>query len=988
MAGFLYFQSEYSLLKSMIKLEDMADMSLKAGYDKIYLSDDNNLYAAYKFFKHVKTPIKKVIGMKIDLVHMQKKTCLLAYAKNDLGYQNLIILSSLVNLSKERIIDFKDLIKYQESLIFVTPGFESDIDQALLKSEFDLALALTLDYKQALSDFYIGLSLQTLKQEMVVAPLINRLANSQGIHILPVHKTNYLKHQQEAFDALIKIDDPNKARFDDGDYSFKTYDELKQLFSEYPFVFDNLNKAFSKVDFNLNHKTFELPKVLDDKTVISDLYLKDLCLVGLRKRYKQGKWANPDIYKERLDFELKTIHNMGYDDYFLVVWDFVKYAKQHGIMVGPGRGSAAGSLVSYCLGITDVDPIKYDLLFERFLNPERISMPDIDLDFPDNRRDEVIKYVAEKYGKKRVLSITTFSTLQVKSSIRDICRTQNLSMNDTNRIVKLATSATSILDPSTQKILDLAKQIEGLPRQTGTHAAGIILSNEDLSRIIPFQTGASDLYQSQFEASDLESLGLLKIDFLGIRNLSIITDVLKLLKDTKSIDIDILNIPFDDSKTYDLLSRADTQGVFQLESVGMRRVLTKLKPNTFEDVVALLALFRPGPMDNIDVYIERRNGKPFSYIDPALKSILKPTYGIIIYQEQIMKIANEFANYTLAEADLLRRGVSKKNHDILENERIKFVKKSVLNGKTEALANKIYDYIVKFADYGFNRSHSVAYAIVAYQMAYLKANYFDAFMTTLLSSVTSSVEAITNYIDQLKKASIQVLPPDVNQTDFEFKLTDKGVIYPLIAIKNVGSQTVQKVKEAREVQPFKDYDDFKARLKGELKEPVMNALIFSGALDGFKLNRKTLFEKRNVQVDAYELFVSDIVSKTFDEYDLGTLIEKEKEVLGFNLQMSPFMQYETYIKDHQIDKLQALSTHSHQTIGYIKKINEIITKTKQEMAFLEVTDGSVTLEMTMFSNTYQTYKGKIELNKVYKIQVRPNDYGGLKFIIERLEHIK
>ena len=365
-------------------------------------------------------------------------------------------------------------------------------------------------------------------------------------------------------------------------------------------------------------------------------------------------------------------------------------------------------------------------------------------------------------------------------------------MNDTNRIVKLATSATSILDPSTQKILDLAKQIEGLPRQTGTHAAGIILSNEDLSRIIPFQTGASDLYQSQFEASDLESLGLLKIDFLGIRNLSIITDVLKLLKDTKSIDIDILNIPFDDSKTYDLLSKADTQGVFQLESVGMRRVLMKLKPNTFEDVVALLALFRPGPMDNIDVYIERRNGKPFSYIDPALESILKPTYGIIIYQEQIMKIANEFANYTLAEADLLRRGVSKKNHDILENERIKFVKKSVLNGKTEALANKIYDYIVKFADYGFNRSHSVAYAIVAYQMAYLKANYFDAFMTTLLSSVTSSVEAMTNYIDQLKKASIQVLPPDVNQTDFEFKLTDKGVIYPLIAIKNVGSQTVQK----------------------------------------------------------------------------------------------------------------------------------------------------------------------------------------------------
>ncbi|PKK87255.1 MAG: DNA polymerase III subunit alpha, partial [Tenericutes bacterium HGW-Tenericutes-8] len=580
MAGFLYFQSEYSLLKSMIKLQDMAAMSLQAGYDTIFLSDENNLYAAYKFFKHTKTAMKRIIGMKIDLMHMGRQTSLLVYAQNASGFQNLIIISSLINLSKDQLIDFKDLIKYQEHLIMVTPGFESDIDGALLKSEYDLALQITLDYKKSITNFYIGLSLQTLKLEMVIAPLLKRLATAHSIKLLPVHKTNYLKHQKEAYDALIKIENPANERYDDGDFSFKTYQELQSLFSEYPEVFTNLDDAFRYVDFNFDHKTFELPKVRDDSSVQSHVYLKDLCMLGLKKRYRQAKWAQPETYKERLDFELKTIHKMGYDDYFLVVWDFVKYAKQKGIMVGPGRGSAAGSLVSYCLGITDVDPIQYDLLFERFLNPERISMPDIDLDFPDNRRDEVIQYVAEKYGKKRVLSITTFSTLQVKSSIRDICRTQNLSMNDTNRIVKLATSAGVILDPNTQHILDLAKQIEGLPRQTGTHAAGIILSHEDLSRIIPFQTGASNLYQSQFEASDLESLGLLKIDFLGIRNLSIITDVLTLLKTTKQLDIDILNIPFNDQKTYDLLSKADTQGVFQLESVGMRRVLMKLKPNT------------------------------------------------------------------------------------------------------------------------------------------------------------------------------------------------------------------------------------------------------------------------------------------------------------------------------------------------------------------------------------------------------------------------
>ena len=427
--------------------------------------------------------------------------------------------------------------------------------------------------------------------------------------------------------------------------SFKNKSELVQLFSEYKDVVENLDSVFDPISFKPVKPKFKLPKVFEDTSIDSRVFLRDLCEMGLRKRAKIEKIKDIDSYKSRLNYELSTIDQMGYNDYFLVVWDFVKYAKTNQIMVGPGRGSAAGSLVSYCLGITDVDPIKYDLLFERFLNPERISMPDIDLDFPDNRRDEVIQYVKEKYGKKRVLSITTFSTLQVKSSIRDICRTQNITQAETNKIVKQATSAYDITDSRTLELLDLAKRIEGLPRQTGTHAAGIILSNEDLSKIIPFQKGASDLYQSQFEASDLEALGLLKIDFLGIRNLSIITNVLKLIETQKNIKIDIQKIDMSDKKTYELLSSGDTQGIFQLESPGMRRVLTKLKPNTFEDIVAILALYRPGPMDNIDTYIDRRNSKAFDYIDASLEEILKPTYGIIIYQEQIMKIANTFANY-------------------------------------------------------------------------------------------------------------------------------------------------------------------------------------------------------------------------------------------------------------------------------------------------------------------------------------------------------
>lgn len=986
MVGFLNLQTEYSLLRSTLKLNSFIDEAIKGGYDTIFVSDDNNLYAAYKLFKLAKNRIKAVLGMRIS-VYSSETFTLNAYVLNSVGYQNLVVITSLINLSKDKHILMNDLVKYQEGLLFVSSGMDSDINKALYKNQYDQALELVYSYKQKLASFYIGLSLQTLKEEMVIAPLLKKISSETGVKLLPFHKTCYMPRDEHAYDALIKIDNNLNTRLDDADLSFKNKDELIRLFSEYPVVFKNLEEAFSNAIFHFQFEPFKLPKVNEDEAFNSKDYLMDLCIVGLNKRIKQEGIKDLKTYQERLLFELSVIDKMGYNDYFLVVWDFVKYAKTHDIMVGPGRGSAAGSLVSYCLGITNVDPIKYGLLFERFLNPERISMPDIDLDFPDTRRDEVIQYVAEKYGKRRVISITTFQTLQVKSSIRDICRTQELSVADTNRIVKQATSAYDITDPKTLELLELAKQIEGLPRQTGTHAAGIILSNEDLSRIIPFQEGASNLYQSQFEASDLESLGLLKIDFLGIRNLSIIQEVLKMLS-SRGTHIDLNKIPYDDSKTYELLSRADTQGVFQLESPGMRRVLTKLKPNIFEDLVAILALFRPGPMDNIDVYIERRNGQKYAYIDPSLEDILKPTYGIIIYQEQIMQIASKFANYSLAEADLLRRGVSKKDHDILENERKKFVSKAVTNGKTAELAEKIYDYIVKFADYGFNRSHSVSYAIVAYQMAYLKANYFDAFMTVLLSSVASNIDQVTQYISQLKKANIKVLPPDINQSDFKFKWTEKGIIYPLISIKNIGTQTVNKIKEEREKSPFKDYDDFKNRLRTELSERVLEALIFSSALDGFNLNKRTLFEKRNTVVQAYELFVSDIVEKKFDEYDLKTLIEKEKMVLGFNLSMTPISAYKNYILEHKIDVLSELTKYSKKTIGMISKITVIKTKQNQQMAFIEVYDGHTSMEMTVFSSTYSEYKELMDTTSIFEFDIRSNDFDGLKFIVSKMEKLK
>ncbi len=983
MKGFIGLQSEYSLLNSTIRLESLFDELVNKGYDTVFLSDDNNLYASYKFFS-VKTNIKRILGMKLSIIHSEQTTKIYAYATTNIGYQNLIILSSLVQLSKTKTIDMMDVIKYQEDIIFVTTGFDSDIDQAILKNDLNEAKRRIESYRYLLKRFYLGLMVQTLKMEIEVAPKLVSLSQQYQIDVLPIHQTNYI-NDHLSYDALIKIDNQSNVRFDDGDFSLLEYSRLIQSFSEYQETFTHLKKIFSAVNFIPEKRYFDLPNPLD-KGVSSKEYLKDLCEVGLRVRHKKQPFKQPEIYLERLNYELATIDKMGYNDYFLVVWDFVKYAKKEGIMVGPGRGSAAGSLVAFSLGITDVDPIKYDLLFERFLNPERISMPDIDLDFPDNKRDEVIRYVQSKYGKHHVVSITTFGTFQVKSSIRDICRTQGLSVAETNRIVKQATEAYEITDSKTLHILKLAQTIEGLPRHTGTHAAGIILSSIDLSRIIPLQSGSSELYQSQLEAEDLEKMGLLKIDFLGIRNLQIIKETLGILE-KQNLKLDLYNLPLDDLKTYALLSKADTEGVFQLESVGMKRVLTKLKPNQFEDLVAILALFRPGPMDNIDIYIERRAGKPFEYIDAELKDILAPTYGIIIYQEQIMKIASKFANYSLAEADLLRRGVSKKDKDILENERQKFIQKAISNHKSEALAIKIYDYILKFASYGFNRSHSVAYALVAYQMAYLKAHHYDAFMTVLLSSISSNTDQVIDYIAKLKEKGIKVLKPNIQLSDFEFMLMDKTILYPLIAIKNIGTQTVLKIKEERAKGLFKDYDDFKKRLSSDLNDKIMEALIFSGALDVFGFNKKTLYENRQLIHKDYELFVSDIVMKTFDEYDNNTLIEKEKAVLGFNLSMTPVSLYDPIIQKYQLKQLSQIEK-TERTLGMIKRIKVIQTKQGKEMAFLEVSDGDTTLDVTVFPEVYQKYSNLLSQKGLLILTIEPNQYEGKKYILNRIEVIK
>ena len=976
MFGILHLQSAYSMLKNAIPLSQLAERAKQSGYDVLALSDVN-LHGMMELFRLAKKhQLKPVLGLEIKVSHGLSDTVFFTYVKDELGYQNLLKLSLR---QSEGFIDDDYLLTHQEGLIFVSGGHKSLIDQSIDNSDLNQAKQVATFYQKNLEDFYIGLSLDTFHQEIAIAPKLFELSEHLRIKMLPIHQTSYLdKEHKEVYEALLKIDDESSVVPEDANYAFLNKQELINLFAEYPYIFDTLDQVFQSISYTYQKPRFEMP-IFGVEKGTSKEYLRSLAMVGLKKRL--SKILNPtvDIYQKRLLFELDVIEKMGYADYFLIVYDFVKYAKTHDILVGPGRGSAAGSLVAYCLGITDVDPITYDLLFERFLNPERITMPDIDLDFPDNKRDEVLQYVKDKYGDHHMISIVTFGTFAMRSSIRDIARVMKIDSTRTNGIIhRVLHDDIDETDEEMVRLLKVAKAIEGLPRHTGTHAAGMILSKQDLMDYIPLQIGINQFYQSQLEASELEALGLLKIDFLGIRNLAVIDEAIKLIKE-QGVSIHLADLPLDDQKTYDMLSRAETSGIFQLESSGMRAVLRKLKPTSFEDIVALLALYRPGPMDHIDEYIERRNGKPFAYIHPKLESILKSTYGIIVYQEQIMKIASEYAGYTLAQADLLRRGISKKDKDILESERTRFIHQSAEQGYNQDDAASIYDLIVKFADYGFNRSHSVAYALVAYQMAYLKANHFAIFMTILLSSVTGNESLSVDYINELRKNHIEVVSPDINLSTDKYIYHQGRVVLPLLAVKSIGRSALSKIIENREEQGvFKDYQDFKRRLKKELNDKNVEMLIHSGALDAFGLTHHAMNQSKQIDQAGYELYITDFAMPNVKEYSFAELAEFEKEALGFNLSYHLHERYKDEMKRLNLSNLgNILKGAQGFVLSAVKKQKVIKTKQGKPMAFIELDDGINQLEVTLFTEVYQNFQ-KLGEQDVYVLKIMVQNYRGEK----------
>lgn len=978
MIGAFGFLSEYNLLNSTYKLKDIINDAKSEDYPFIALNDTNNLYGSYKLFKHALTPY--IIGMKLDIIHLGYECSVIAYAMDKEGYQNLNILSSTIQLGETKRLELNDILPFQKGLYFISSGHESNIDKTIINDNLNETRNILIDYKEKLNHFSIGLSLQSYVQERKVAPKLKELADEFKILLVPLNYMAYRKEDKETFNLIIKIQKEDND-FSDYDFSFQTLKELEKRYALYPEVFSNLKRIYPLFKFQYEKPKFNLPKVKGVKN--SKNALITLTKKGLEKYLREERIKDKIVYYERLKKELTVIDSLGYNDYFLIVWDFVKYAKDNDILVGPGRGSAAGSLVSFALNITDVDPIKYGLLFERFLNKERKTMPDIDMDFPDDRREEVIEYIKNRYGSNRVLSINTFSKFSDKSSIRDVCRVKGYSPDRTNQIVKILTEQKENLSTELAEVKRLAEGLDGLPRQTGTHAAGIILAEEDLRYYLPLQQGPT-IYQAQFEHEDLVDMGLLKIDLLGIRNLTIIKRTLEIIKEKRNIDININKLSLNDKKTYELLSAGDTLGIFQLESQGMRNVLRKLKPNKFNDLVALLALYRPGPMENIDVYINRRNGEKFSYIDNSLAKILKETYGIIVYQEQIILIAEEFAGYTLSEADMLRVGISKKDKKILNEERKIFVEKSIKNNRPKELAEKIYDYIVRFADYGFNKSHSVAYALVAYQMAYLKANYYDVFMAVLLSKMVNDTNIFYS-INDLRKRGIIVYPPNINISTDEYLVAEKGIYYPLLGIKGIGTQIVKRIIEEREKNGlFKNYDDFKLRLNDVLSDKMLENLIFSGALNCFKLTKHQMYEERSASTILYEDLIVDIIEKVYEEYDLEYLAEKEKEALGFNLDVSPLTDIIKYEKEHKLTSIKNLTfkKSSERVVGLVKRVSEITTKSGEKMAFITMTDYLGDVEITVFPEVYEKHKEILVENEKIVVNIQSQKYGGGSWILK------
>ncbi len=1023
----LHVHTQYSLLDGACRLDRLVERAKKFKLPALAITDHGNLFGAIKFYNLcMKNGIKPIIGCEVYVAvdsrfkkdYPQGKESnyhLLLLAKDDVGYHNLIKLVSLAHLEgfyyRPRV-DKELLNRYHTGLIACSACLRGEVSSRILDGDINGAYKCADEYLNIFGkgNFYLELMDNGLKEQVVVNKGLLKISRELNIPVVATNDVHYIDQDESlAHEVLLCIqtqstlDSPKRFKFGGDTFYFRAPQEMENIFKDVPQAIKNTLEIMQKCnlvfDFSRVHLPhFPLPAGENEKD-----YLRKLCYENLKKRYPQPS----DEVKRRLEYELSVIEKTGFSSYFLIVWDLVKFAKENGIVVGPGRGSAAGSIVSYILGITDIDPLRYNLLFERFLNPERISMPDIDMDFCYERRWQVLEYVANKYGKDNVAQIITFGTMLARAVVRDVGRVLGFSYADVDKIAKMIPSSVGHHavdlkealkinpelaniyrnDPKVKQLIDVAIKLEGLSRHSSTHAAGVVISDKPLMERTPVIKGAEGEIVTGFDMEDLEKIGLLKMDFLGLKTLTVIDNTIKIIRRTRGKDVNIDNIPLDDAKTFDLLAKGETSGVFQLESRGMRDLLQKMRPTKFEDLIAVLALYRPGPLGSgmVDDYIARRHGlKPVSYIHPLLEPILKETYGIILYQEQTMQIVSQLAGFSLSEADMLRKAIGKKIPEIMEEQKEKFVEGCRKNKIPPRTAKVIFDLIDYFSGYGFNKSHSTAYALISYRTAYLKANYGVEFMAALLTSERNNTDKVVEYVNEAGRMGIKVLPPDINESFADFTVTSDGNIrFGLMAIKNVGAAALENIISVRKERKFSDLADFCERVDSrQVNKKVVESLIKSGAMDGFGLRRAQMMvmldrilEKTSKRTKTEKkqsvLFttVSEDKVPDIEEWPISQILHFEKQLIGIYVSSHPLEEYKRLTSMLNLTSLSSLYDNDYRkevsVMGVIEKVKFITTrKGNERMAIIKLEDRTSSVEAFVFPRVYQKSSSYLSTMKV------------------------
>ena len=1037
----LHVHTEYSLLDGSNKIKEYVEKIKALGMTAGAITDHGVMYGVIDFYKAAREAgINPVLGCEVyvapgsrldrEMVHGEDRYYhLVLLAENNTGYSNLMKIVSkgfVEGYYYKPRVDMEVLEKYHEGIIALSACLAGEVQRNLVRGMYEEAKEVAYRYERCFGkgNFFLELQDHGIPEQKLVNQQLLRMSQETGIELVATNDVHYTNAEDaEPHDILLclqtgkKLADEDRMRYEGGQYYVKSEEEMKSLFPYALQALENTQKIADRchVEIEFGHTKvphFEVPEGYDSWT-----YLNKLCHEGLDKRYG----ADAPKYLQKLDDELAVIKNMGYVDYFLIVWDFIHYAREHDIMVGPGRGSAAGSLVSYTTGITDIDPVRYNLIFERFLNPERVSMPDIDVDFCFERRQEVIDYVVEKYGKDCVTQIVTFGTLAARGVIRDVGRVMDLPYNFVDTIAKAIPNELGITidkalmmnpelrgmyesDESVKKLIDMSRRLEGLPRHTSMHAAGVVISQKPMDEYVPLSRASDGTITTQFTMTTIEELGLLKMDFLGLRTLTVIQNAVRLAEKSSGKKIDMNAIDYNDKKVLDSLGTGKTDGVFQLESAGMKNFMKELKPQSLEDVIAGISLYRPGPMDFIPAYIKGKDHpESITYDCPELEPILAPTYGCIVYQEQVMQIVRDLAGYTWGRSDLVRRAMSKKKGKVMEQERKNFVYGNpeenvpgcIARGIDEKVANKIYDNMIDFAKYAFNKSHAAAYAVVAYQTAYLKYYYPVEFMAALMTSVLDNTSKVSEYIYTCRQMGIAILPPDINEGEGGFSVSGQAIRYGLSAIKSIGRPVIDAIVEERKIRgPFTTLKDFITRLSGrEVNKRTIENFIKAGALDGLEGNRRqkmmiygslldalnqekkttmagqmTLFDIAPEEDKAeYEIKLPDV-----EEYDKEVLLGFEKEVLGIYISGHPLEEYMERLKkntnavttdfvlDEETGTLKVSDGTKVRIGGMITDKVIKYTKNNKAMAFITLEDLVGTVEIIIFPKDYERYAKYLE----------------------------